>query len=80
MTAFNDPTFAWELLEWEIAIEMNESLSGKAIAKLLALYMVRKSSFREEFKKWTPYWMLDSHILKTSSPHSWWRECREELE
>jgi len=51
MTAFNDPTFAWELLEWEIAIEMNESLSGKAIAKLLALYMVRKSSFREEFKK-----------------------------
>jgi len=73
MTAFNDPTFAWELLQWEIAIEMNESLSGKVIAKLLALYMVRTPSFREEFKKWTPYWMLDSHILKTSSPHSWWR-------
>jgi hypothetical protein len=37
---FNDPTFAWELLEWEIAIEMNDSLSGQAIAHLLELYMV----------------------------------------
>jgi hypothetical protein len=40
MKIFNEPTFAWELLEWEIAIEMNESLSGQAIAKLLELYMV----------------------------------------
>lgn len=41
MQIFNDPTYAWELLEWEIAIEMNDSLSGKAIAHLLELYMVR---------------------------------------
>ena len=40
MKIFNEPSFAWELLEWEIAIEMNESLSGQAIAKLLELYMV----------------------------------------
>ena len=40
MTLFNDPIFAWELLEWEIAIEMNDSLSGQAIAHLLELYMV----------------------------------------
>jgi hypothetical protein len=48
MTAFNDPTFAWELLEWEIAIEMNESLSGTAISKLLQLYMVRLVVFSED--------------------------------
>lgn len=40
MNVFNEPTFAWELLEWEIAIEMNDSLSGQAIAHLLELYMV----------------------------------------
>ena len=37
---FDDPNFAWELLEWEIAIEMQEALSGQAIARLLELYMV----------------------------------------
>lgn len=40
MHIFNDPSYAWELLEWEIAIEMNEALSGQAIARLLELYMV----------------------------------------
>jgi len=40
MQIFNDPSYAWELLEWEIAIEMNEALSGQAIARLLELYMV----------------------------------------
>ena len=40
MDTFSEPAFAWELLEWEIAIEMNESLSGQAIARLLELYMV----------------------------------------
>ena len=40
--------FAWELLEWEIAIEMNESLSGQAIAKLLELYMVSVRRGRRE--------------------------------
>jgi hypothetical protein len=40
---FDDPNFAWELLEWEIAIEMQEALSGQAIARLLELYMVIES-------------------------------------
>ncbi len=37
MKIFDEPTYAWELLEWEIAIEMSESLCGQAIAKLLEL-------------------------------------------
>lgn len=40
---FDDPNYAWELLEWEIAIEMQEALSGQAIARLLELYMVFQS-------------------------------------
>jgi hypothetical protein len=51
MRIFDEPTFAWELLEWEIAIEMNESLSGQAIAKLLELYMVPSESLSEEFRR-----------------------------
>lgn len=51
MSAFNDPTFAWELLEWEIAIEMNESLSSTAISKLLELYMVGLSVFSVELRR-----------------------------
>lgn len=31
MIIFDEPTYAWELLEWEIAIEMNESLMGKLL-------------------------------------------------
>jgi hypothetical protein len=30
-------------MEWEIAIEMQEALSGQAIARLLELYMVLES-------------------------------------
>lgn len=48
MKIFDEPIFAWDLLEWEMAIEMNESVSGKAIAKLLELYMVRDFLFRKE--------------------------------
>lgn len=51
MDIFKDPTFAWELLEWEIAIEMDEDLNGQAIAHLLELYMVVLPSSREEYRK-----------------------------
>lgn len=36
------PTFAWDLLEQEIKIECNPQISGKEIADLLSLYMVRR--------------------------------------
>lgn len=72
MGIFGDPSYAWELLEWEIAIEMNDHLSGQAIAHLLELYMrgVEKMNslmdIRESyFKNKVTSLMMKGNVVKT---------------
>jgi hypothetical protein len=47
---FGDPSYAWQLLESEMKIEMMEAPEGSDISSLLQLYMVPVSPFRGESK------------------------------